>query len=152
MPYIRSHKTQPVQVHGKFTRVSHPKLSNFPHHGVQPGEVIFHEKWVPDGRWFTEVPEGEAAAILKKAMQKESADSGLELTGDAADNPDLIEDLDPSAEGVVVSPTQMAAMRKGGLSFSDARDAIKEYTNGAVTASSYDVLLENYAAWSLAVG
>lgn len=127
-------------------RVSHPDKGASD--GVAPGEII----WV---NWegplaprcgYEELSKEEVDAILLASQ--------IEEVGRTDDEEGPVEAPMPvPGSGILPSPDSFVARRVGGdVSFFEARSEIKEATKGAVSGRSFDALLENYAAWHMAVG
>jgi len=145
MIYVKYIGAQAVQAHAQTIRVSHPErgLSE----GIQPGEIL-HIDWQSPIKAsnFVELSRDEVDGVLA-AQIVDSVDPEPE--------PAVEEEVAPPVpgSGILPSPDSFVDRRKNEkLSFAAARSEIKGLTDGGVKGKTYDLLLENYAAWHMAVG
>ena len=125
---------------GDGEKISHPDK----HWGsIEPGEILLVEGPRPPSSYEE----------LTKRQVDEILTGQIVADVDGQDEGEEEGEAPVPGSGILPSPDSFVDRRKAEkLSFFAARSEIKELTDGAVKGKTYDGLLENYAAWHMAVG
>lgn len=145
MIYVRYIGARSLQARPLTTRISHPDrgLSD----PIQKGEILHID-------WQSPVRDPQYVELTKQEVDEILAAQIVDAVDPEPEPVEVEEEEAPvPGSGILPSPDSFVARRKSGdLTFFSARSEIKELTDGAVKGRTYDRLLENYAAWHMAVG